>query len=400
MGSFDRKTEIFQNSNALKSLEDSTGRILGIDYLRTFIICLVLLHHAVLAYCSFAFTNFTNPIMTWSPVVSEVRWSGFDLIVGMNDAYFMSLLFFVSGLFVYRGIDKNGGGGFLRKRLVRLGLPFLVALPVLVPLAYYPAQLQVAAIKGGDVSFIDFWIKMVGSGFGIAGPLWFLWLLLVYSCVGIVFCRTIFAPGTVLQKWCTSLCARPLRFFISVFCMSCLVYVPLAQYFGPNHWAGVGPCIMQVSRALLYLLYFITGIVVSVCGLKVVTPKSVFVRYWWTWLVLGIVAFLSKVTLVTVVGPIIAEVLLMLSCASMVFGMLGGFLRYVKTTNPILESLAANSYGIYIFHYVFVIWLQYALLPSSLGPVAKAMIVFWATLFLSWRVTRILRKVQLLRQVL
>ena len=38
----------------------------------------------------------------------------------------------------------------------------------------------------------------------------------------------------------------------------------------------------------------------------------------------------------------------------------------------------------YLLHYVFVVWLQFAMLPASLPAVDKAAIVFGGTLALSW----------------
>jgi surface polysaccharide O-acyltransferase-like enzyme len=49
-----------------------------------------------------------------------------------------------------------------------------------------------------------------------------------------------------------------------------------------------------------------------------------------------------------------------------------------------LDSLSQNAYGIYLVHYVFVVWLQYALLDASLDAFGKVAIVFVAALALSW----------------
>ena len=49
-----------------------------------------------------------------------------------------------------------------------------------------------------------------------------------------------------------------------------------------------------------------------------------------------------------------------------------------------LDSLSANAYGLYLVHYNFVVWLQYALLGTALFAVIKAAIVFGGTLVLSW----------------
>jgi peptidoglycan/LPS O-acetylase OafA/YrhL len=49
-----------------------------------------------------------------------------------------------------------------------------------------------------------------------------------------------------------------------------------------------------------------------------------------------------------------------------------------------LDSLAENSFGIYLFHYPFVVWLQYALLGAAWFAIAKAMIVFAGAFAFAW----------------
>jgi surface polysaccharide O-acyltransferase-like enzyme len=76
-----------------------------------------------------------------------------------------------------------------------------------------------------------------------------------------------------------------------------------------------------------------------------------------------------------------------LCAASACFALAAAFLRFAGRHRPVFESLADNAYGIYLVHYVFVIWLQYMLLHAPLFAVAKAAIVFTGTLTLSWAIT-------------
>jgi surface polysaccharide O-acyltransferase-like enzyme len=51
---------------------------------------------------------------------------------------------------------------------------------------------------------------------------------------------------------------------------------------------------------------------------------------------------------------------------------------------PVNCMISANAYGLYLVHYDFVVWLQYALLGTALFAMVKAAIVFTGTLVLSW----------------
>lgn len=69
---------------------------------------------------------------------------------------------------------------FLRERLIRLGIPFEIGVTLLIPLAYFPGQLEIELIYGGSTSYIDFWLSIVQAAF-LSGPLWFLWLMLAFN---------------------------------------------------------------------------------------------------------------------------------------------------------------------------------------------------------------------------
>lgn len=93
----------------------------AIGYLRAFVTVLVVAHHAALSYHPFAPAPIASLIAEprlWPafPVVDAQRWSGFSLLVGFNDAFFMSLMFSLSGLFVWKSLERKGSGAFVRVR--------------------------------------------------------------------------------------------------------------------------------------------------------------------------------------------------------------------------------------------------------------------------------------------
>ena len=57
-----------------------------------------------------------------------------------------------------------------------------------------------------------------------------------------------------------------------------------------------------------------------------------------------------------------------------------------------LASLSVNAYSLYLLHYVFDVWLQYALLPFALFAVVKGAIVFSGTVALSWITTLVVQR--------
>jgi hypothetical protein len=112
-----------------------------------------------------------------APIVDPQRWAGFDLLLVFNDTFFMALMFLLSGLFVWPSLKRKGGANFLRDRLFRLGVPFVVAVATLMPLSYYPSYLA----SGADPGLLAYASAWASLGFLPSGPAWFISLLLVFD---------------------------------------------------------------------------------------------------------------------------------------------------------------------------------------------------------------------------
>jgi hypothetical protein len=392
-------------SERLDPREVSGGKV-EFDYLRAFAVTLVLCHHAILAYTTFAFVNIENPIATSSPVVNEQRWPGFDLIVAFNETFFMPLLFFVSGMFVWQSLARKGARKYLGGRLTRLGLPFVIGVLFLIPLAYYPAQLQVGLITGVSPSYGAFWLGMVRSGFGTAGPLWFLWLLLAFNCLATLLYRVAPLSGGLIKGRSTIILGRPIAFFGALLGISIAAYLPIAIIIGPLEWIGIGPFHAQASRILLYLVYFLAGTAVGACGFDRSAFRSdgALAKRWWVWLAAGLMSFIMFIIMLVVASAqdrtIVSMIAFVVCCGATVFGMTGFFLRFANRRLRIFDSLSDNAYGIYIVHYVFVTWLQYLLLGSALAPSMKGMVVFLITLILSWGSVAAIRRIPAVAKVI
>src|SRR5712691_10888948 len=72
--------------------------------------------------------------------------------------------------------------------------------------------------------------------------------------------------------------------------------------------------------------------------------------------------------------------------------MLAMFVRFANRRVRVFDALNDNAYGIYLVHYLFSVWLQFALLGLALIAVIKAAIVFSGTLVLSWGLVAAIRQ--------
>ena len=66
----------------------------------------------------------------------------------------------------------------------------------------------------------------------------------------------------------------------------------------------------------------------------------------------------------------------------------------------LLDAMHPQAYGIFLTHYIFVIWLQYAVYDYAWPAFAKFAIVLGGTLALSWAVTALLRKITIVARMI
>jgi hypothetical protein len=401
MGQFQRED---CGIDEMSELTDRTRTSIALGNLRAVVILVVLAFHSVLAYLGFlgpsAFA-FDSPPYEWRafPIVDAHRWFGFDVFCASQDVYLMSLMFFLSALFTWSSLARKGSRKFLTDRLLRLGVPFAFALIVVMPLALYPVY-RLTATDPGPAAYAQHYLALP---FWPNGPMWFIWQLLALAIVAVGVHR--WAPRWVdaLSRWSSTAASHPGRYFIGLFAASAVAYVPLALAFTPWAWSDRGPLAMQLCRPLLYAVYYFAGLGVGAYGIErgLLAPDGMLARRWAGWLAGAFASLLLWMGLTGLAltyrssAPLALQVAVgisfALACTSGCFFVMAGCLRFATRPSRILAALANSAFGMYLLHYVFIVWLQYALLGVALFAIAKAMMVFAAAVPLAWATTTLLR---------
>jgi surface polysaccharide O-acyltransferase-like enzyme len=390
-----------------------SDRFDALDRARTFITVLVLANHAVVAYTAFGRYYPNHYLWSTAPIVDAQKWIGFNSLTLFNDAFFMALMFFLSGLFVWPSLQRKGVAHFLRDRALRLGVPFLAAIFVLMPVAYYASY---RLSSNATASLPEFWLDNLRNGVWFDGPAWFIWYLLLLDVLAVPL--FLFAPGLVSAINRLSLRARDRvwMFALALFVAAVLAYVPMLFKVGAVRWFNLGPLQVQASRVLLYALFFLAGIGVGASGLGegVLARGGQLARRWWVAVLVAAAAFgtlavlinFRRMRLSNLVGapPLWWQssygVVYVAACVAISLAILALFLRFANGPKNLFDPLRDDAYGIYVVHYVFCLWLQFALLPLGIGAAAKAALVFAGTLLGSWAITAAVRRIPGARRIL
>ncbi|MGD8563441.1 MAG: acyltransferase family protein [Desulfarculaceae bacterium] len=369
-------------------------RLIFFDNLRYLLVLFVVVEHSANAY---------NGLNWWPVAESEASFLAQGLSA-FSDVFAMPLLFYIAGYFALPNLQKKGVSGFLVGKLKRLGIPWLVCIlticPIL-PLIYHYTRNGLSLSQ----SYGDLWLELMHKALefnvGVIPSLnqlmasnqfyqrymWFLSLLLLFflgfALLYALGREWLDAPDKAWEKRSATarstlvmlLCIGGLTTLLS-FPSVGLMMALTPKLHNPEPFFSLGNLIQfRPSRFFFYLIYF---------GLGVITYRNKWIQRGWfpgnlkTWMVsfaLLLAAFLVAVTLLRsappelkgIYAPVYFFVLNFLCAACLGLSLAWG-LRYWNHPNARDRSLAANSYNIYLSHYVFVVTAQLILFPLTAVP--------------------------------
>jgi hypothetical protein len=144
-------------------------RLFHLDNLKIFLTILVIFHHSAIAY---------GKVGDWlvkDPAVDELSSIFLAFFGAINQSYFMSVFFLLAGYFTPRSFEKKGSSGFIRDRLIRLGIPILLYTTIILNIHEF---LSATFLKHVSFSFV--WNYEPSH-------LWFLQALLLFTLIYVVY---------------------------------------------------------------------------------------------------------------------------------------------------------------------------------------------------------------------
>lgn len=156
---------------------ENPPRLAYLDNLKWLLVILVVFVHAAVTYSGvggwYYVENKSPDTLTFLTVVP---------FQSFTQAYFMGLLFFISGYFVPASLERKGAAGFLRDRWLKLGGPLLFfVLFISVGIDYLRAAFGLVQLP----PLHEYLVSALGSlaFLGATGPLWFVETLLIFCTV-------------------------------------------------------------------------------------------------------------------------------------------------------------------------------------------------------------------------
>ena len=378
----------------------ASPRLPWVDHLRTFVILLVVNMHACVTY---SHVGDWYAMSAREPSLAEKL--PFIVWQGLLQSFFMGLLFFVSGFFAEGSLARRGAGGFVRERVVRLGLPTLFYMLVIHP--FILLGLNPWGAKFGPP--FDYYVRYLSSGRFVrsSGPLWFTLALLIF-CLVLVVWRAVRPIGPAPTTAGAAPSGRRLLLF--AFGLGCGSFlVRLVQPIGTNVLN------LQLCFFVQYVAFFVAGLHSARTGwLLPLAGSTLARRAGWLALFGGPILMLAiiipgakGVSSIEAVffggwhwqafGLALWEQLTGLGLA---LGLLALFSTKMNRETPLLRWLADHSFAVYVLHapVIIALFMLYRTLPQN--PFVLAALLTITGLVVSYAVAGLARHVPGLRAIL
>ena len=359
-------------------------RLFFLDNLKSFVVNLMIVFHIGLCYI-------VMPLPWWY-VLDPTPSVGFNYFIMITDMIIMPIMFYISGYFCIRALSKKAGKKFWGPKWTRIGLPWLIGILIIAPLTSFIMPYSRGLCNDLMTSLTRYyWFNPATGGAGEffnQVPFWYLGMLLLLYAAAYFIVKV--CPSYAQQKAPSS---PRFWFFLLIGIFTFINCMVIDMITGDEYlWVNIGYVLkIQVSRVLLYILYFFLGIYAwhhhwFEDGCYV--PSAV---KWTPWLIVSAIfldwSFIHSPAYVS--SPLEFLTYISLGHAMLlttaVFGLLGIFYRFCNFTNNILGTLASTSYTMYFCHTIFIFWPSLYMMNMDMHAFYKwliACIITWPLTFI------------------
>lgn len=366
-------------------------RAYHIDRLRIFLTMLVIFHHTAIAFGAsggwYYISNQTTSGITQMLLSAQMA---------INQAFFMSLFFFVSALFMPESYDRKGFKKFVGDRLVRLGIPLLIYVLVIHPTLVFFILKHVNQETG---NFMSFWKVMLTQHLE-TGPMWFVLTLLVFELSYALFCKYVKSKFVRINNSKAPSWIAILTFMVLT---GAVAFAIRLVYPVGKSWLG-----LQFGYFSLYVAMYVVGIVAA----RKQWLEKLEIRNAWPWFVL---ALLSIPVLLFFMGNASGDIGSFMGgmnknaafyafwepivCVGFCYFSPLLFKKYGNKPSAWVLDLSGNSYLAYIIHPVVVVFSTFMSEQMPVTPFVRLWIVLTISILGSFAISQLIRMLPGVRKV-
>lgn len=338
------------------------------DALRGIAMLLGVVTHATLAYTTIPINGLL--------IESYDRHKIFDFLYLYLHLFRMPLFFIVAGFFARFLYFRIGEAAFIRHRVGRILIPFLVCLITIRPLTEAPFLFYKYVNSHHSISTYSALLYALRNCFNWMGTfhLWFLYYLSIYYVAMLVL---IHFSKTTTGNFIMSFFVAPLKRYSlihlgNVILLTLPIFVLLLPFKTAEVGIDTGSIFPRLNYCAFYGFFFFLGLLlhVQIKNLKKTGSNT------WVGLIGGSMTAILFFVLkdhesIILFGQIrvfyLCKLLTAVSTILLTFGFLGLFMKYFSFESKRLRYISDSSYWVYLIHLAFVLTLQ-GLLSRYLFP--------------------------------
>ena len=364
------------------------SRLDYLDATRAFALLLGIVFHACLSFMPI-FMGWAVQDVSTSPLVA--------MFMTVSHSFRMETFFLLAGFFSHLTFHRKGAGEFVRSRVLRIAVPFVVGWFILHPLVVSGWIMGSASLRGD----VDVWAGLLGgfqslstlpAGIFAGSHLWFLYYLAMITALVLAVRGLLTTTGSLHAKMVRRaddavawLANSPLSLLI-------LAVPTAATLWFMRFWGmdtpdqGLQP---NIPVLVIYGGFFVLGWMLSrqrelISQFARLTPQR------WILAGLGIAAILLLGDIERdpghphyVAAHVVYAVSYALTMWSLVSLTIGVFKKLCQRPNAFIRYVADSSYWMYLVHLPVVVWLQVAVAELPLHWSLKLAFVSTITIALS-----------------
>ncbi len=378
------------------ALSTDNNRMVYIDNIRILLVILVIIHHIAVAYGgSGGWPVKEAPSDGISPIL-------FSILNGVNQSFFMSFFFLLSGFFVPLSFDKKGIVKFVIDKMLRLGIPLLFFVFLLSPFTSY---LVMNLVNGKKVSFFEIiQNRIIDLNFS-TGHLWFVFALLLYTSIYVVF-RLV--TSKIKQNGILPASAFPKKVSIIMLIFLMSIGTIAARFFYP---VGKEFLDLQLGHHVHYIICFFLGIIAY--------------RMKWfdrltkadskLWVIIAVLSILVMPVMTVLSGVLTVGIDVFLggfhwqayeyalwesiACVSIIIAISYIFKSKYNKQNRFLRMISSDVFAVYIFHQIIIVLINILLIGIEMPTAVKFFLVLGFGLPLCFFTAHMVRKIPYVNEV-
>jgi len=372
MGNNALKPKKMTNILVNESQQSGKLRLYFLDNLRSLMIFLVVIYHSGGVYESSGLWG------TFWLVDDDNTTNAVGIINIMLDVFIMSVMFFIAGFFTSRSLESKKIWLFIKAKINRLMLPWLISVFILLPLYkvifLYSRELPQESWQ----SYFYFSNDFISQSW-----LWFL---------PILFCFDMFY--LLLERMKIQLSNVPIKQAIIFSFIIGVIYSVLMSLLELRGWTKTSILDFQNERVLIYFMMFILGTIFFKQGVFSANPIQQKIYSWINytyWLPLTVYISMiiygfimpNSFIISPVIDTIIKWICFHLTLYSVLFSLLNLYKIKFDKQRKLLKMLSKNSYYVYLIHVIVLGVIANVLLLVDLPSLVKYLILSIATYVVS-----------------